>query len=79
MLISKVNSAYVNDESLKQEFVNNIKNSQRDCIKFSDSDCKLYSFQIDNKTSAYLTIFNKCVVKLTETRGKKLAELSGNT
>ncbi|WP_437436664.1 hypothetical protein [Salmonella enterica] len=25
-------------------------------MKFSDSNCKLYSFQIDNKSSAYQTI-----------------------
>ncbi|BBV30755.1 Uncharacterized protein conserved in bacteria [Citrobacter werkmanii] len=78
MLLSKVNSAYVNDESLKQEFVNNIKTSQRDWIKFRDSNCKLYSFQIDNKSSAYQTTFNECVAKMSETRGKELAELSGN-
>ncbi|WP_447781644.1 lysozyme inhibitor LprI family protein [Enterobacter asburiae] len=78
MLLSKVNSAYVNDESLKQEFVNNIKTSQRDWIKFRDSNCKLYSFQIDNKSSAYQTTFNECVTKMSETRGKELAELSGN-
>ena len=77
MLLSKVNSAYVNDESLKQEFVNNIKTSQRDWIKFRDSNCKLYSFQIDNKSSAYQTTFNECVTKMSETRGKELAELSG--
>jgi len=78
MLLSKVNSAYVNDESLKQEFVNNIKTSQRDWIKFRDSNCKLYSFQIDNKSLAYQTTFNECVTKMSETRGKELAELSGN-
>ncbi|RWR01705.1 hypothetical protein ED28_11815 [[Pantoea] beijingensis] len=78
MLLSKVNSAYMNDESLKQEFVNNIKISQRDWIKFRDSNCKLYSFQIDNKSSAYQTTVNECVAKMSETRGKELAELSDN-
>ncbi|EIV7688365.1 DUF1311 domain-containing protein [Salmonella enterica] len=78
MLLSKVNSAYMNDESLKQELVNNIKTSQRDWIKFRDSNCKLYSFQIDNKSSAYQTTVNDCVAKMSETRGKELAELSGN-
>ncbi|EBM3221512.1 DUF1311 domain-containing protein [Salmonella enterica] len=33
-----------------------MKSSQRDWIKFSDSNCKLYSFQIDHKSSAYQTI-----------------------
>lgn len=78
MLLSKVNSAYMNDESLKQEFVSNIKTSQRDWIKFRDSNCKLYSFQIDNKSSAYQTTVNECVAKMSKTRGKELAELSGN-
>lgn len=77
-LLSKVGSAYVNDEALKQEFVNKIKTSQRDWIKFRDSNCKLYSFQMDDKSSAYQTTVNECVAKMSETRGKELAELSGN-
>jgi len=78
MLLSKVNSAYVNDEDLKQEFVNKIKTSQKDWIKFRDSNCKLYSFQMDDKSSVYQTTINECVAKMSETRGKELAELSGN-
>ncbi|PWW10865.1 lysozyme inhibitor LprI family protein [Mangrovibacter plantisponsor] len=77
-LLSKVNSAYVNDEFLKQEFVKKIKAAQRDWIKFRDSNCQLYSFQIDNKSPAYQTTFNECVAKMSEARGKELAELSGN-
>ncbi|MBS0892732.1 DUF1311 domain-containing protein [Tatumella sp. JGM130] len=76
--VSTVHSAYINDESLKQALVNNIKTSQRDWIKFRDSDCKLYSFQIDNKSPAYQTTVNQCVAKMSETRGEELAELSGN-
>ncbi|MDK9604627.1 lysozyme inhibitor LprI family protein [Lelliottia wanjuensis] len=78
MLLSKVNSEYINDESLKLDFVKNIKKSQRDWIKFRDSNCKLYSFQIDNKSSAYETTINECVAKMSETRGKELAELAAN-
>ncbi|MCG7783425.1 lysozyme inhibitor LprI family protein [Lelliottia amnigena] len=78
MLLSKVNSAYVNDEDLKQEFVSKIKTSQKDWIKFRDSNCKLYSFQMDDKSSVYQTTINECVAKMSETRGKELAELSGN-
>ena len=77
-LLSKVNSAYVNDEDLNQEFVRKIKASHRDWIKFRDSNCKLYSFQMDDKSSAYQTTVNECVAKMSETRGKELAELSGN-
>ncbi|HBY9716938.1 TPA: DUF1311 domain-containing protein [Klebsiella aerogenes] len=58
--------------------VYNIKTSLRDWIKFRDSNCKLYSFQIDNKSSAYQTTLNKGVAIMSETRGKELAELSGN-
>ena len=76
-LIFKVNSKYVVDDSLRTELVNNIKVSQRNWIKFRDSNCKLYSFQIDSKSSAYQTIFNECVAKMSESRGKELAELSG--
>jgi uncharacterized protein YecT (DUF1311 family) len=68
----------MNDDSLRKEFENNIKISQRDWIKFRDSNCKLYSFQIDNKGSAYQTTVNECIAKMSETRGKELGELSGS-
>lgn len=77
-LLSKINSGYLNDDSLRKEFVNNIKVSQRNWIKFRDSNCKLYSFQIDNKSSAYQTTLNECVAKMSEARGKELVELSNS-
>lgn len=77
-LLHKIDSEYRSDDSLRKEFTNNIKISQRDWIKFRDSNCKLYSFQIDNKSSAYQTTVNECVAKMSEARGKELGDLSGS-
>ncbi len=75
-LLSKINAEYMNDNALKNEFTSNIKVSQRNWLKFRDSNCKLYSFQVDSKSPAYQTTFNECVARMSESRGKELAEFS---
>ena len=75
-LLSKVNSAYVNDDLLKRDFLNKIKKAQRNWLKFRDSNCELYSFQIDSKSQAYQTSLNECIAKMSESRGRELAEFS---
>ncbi|MDF7681436.1 DUF1311 domain-containing protein [Enterobacteriaceae bacterium ESL0689] len=77
-LLSKVNAEYANDRVLKESFLNNIKVAQRDWIKFRDSNCKLYSFQIDSKSQAYQITFNECVVKMSVSRGKELEGISND-
>ncbi|MCE9873118.1 lysozyme inhibitor LprI family protein [Hafnia alvei] len=77
-LLSKINSVYVNDDVLKRELIINVKTSQRDWIKFRDSNCKLYAFQIDSNSSAYQTTINNCVARMSESRGKELAEFSND-
>lgn len=77
-LLAKVNSEYVNDDVLKKELVVNIKTSQRDWIKFRDSNCKLYSFQIDSNSSAHQSAINECIARMSESRGKELAAFSND-
>ena len=77
-LLSKINSEYVNDDVLKRELIINVKTSQRDWIKFQDSNCKLYAFQIDSNSSAYQTTINNCFTRMSESRGKELAEFSND-
>lgn len=77
-LLSKINSEYVNDDVLKRELITNVKISQRNWIKFRDSNCKLYAFQIDSNSSAYQTTIDNCVTRMSESRGKELAEFSND-
>lgn len=77
-LLAKINSEYVNDDVLKKELVDNVKTSQRDWIKFRDSNCKLYSFQIESNSPAHQTAINECVARMSESRGKELAAFSND-
>jgi uncharacterized protein YecT (DUF1311 family) len=75
-LRDKIKSEYINDNSLKNEFLNNIKESQRNWIKFRDSNCKLYALQIEHNSQAHQTTINECIAKMSELRGKELAEIA---
>lgn len=77
-LLAKINAEYANDDVLKKELVNNVKISQRDWIKFRDSNCKLYSFQIESNSPAHQAIINECVARMSESRGKELAAYSND-
>ncbi|PNS09930.1 hypothetical protein COO59_20150 [Mixta theicola] len=77
-LLAKINAEYVNDDVLKKELVDNVKKSQRDWIKFRDSNCKLYSFQIESNSPAHQTAINECVARMSESRGKELAAFSND-
>lgn len=77
-LLSKINSEYVNDDALRRELITNLKISQRDWIKFRDSNCKLYSFQIESDSPAHQTTINECVAKMSANRGKELAAFSND-
>jgi uncharacterized protein YecT (DUF1311 family) len=78
LLLSKINSVYVNDDLLKQEFLNKTKMAQRAWLKFRDANCEIYSFQIDSKTQAYQTSLNECITKMSESRGRELSEISNS-
>lgn len=75
-LLSKIDSEYVNDDLLKREFLSKIKTAQRNWLKFRDTNCELYSFQIDTKSQAYQTSLNECIAKMSESRGRELAVFS---
>jgi uncharacterized protein YecT (DUF1311 family) len=77
-LLAKINSEYVNDDVLKKELINNVKTSQRAWIKFRDSNCKLYSFQIESNSPAHQTAINECVARMSDSRGKELAAFSND-
>ncbi|MCC4107086.1 lysozyme inhibitor LprI family protein [Serratia ureilytica] len=77
-LLAKINTEYVNDDVLKKELLDNVKTSQRDWIKFRDSNCKLYSFQIESNSPAHQTAINECVARMSESRGKELAAFSND-
>lgn len=77
-LMAKINAEYINDVGLRNELIANVKISQRNWIKFRDSNCKLYSFQIDSNSPAYQTTINECVARMSESRGKELAALSND-
>lgn len=77
-LMGKINAEYINDVGLKNELIANVKTSQRNWIKFRDSNCKLYSSQIDNNSPAYQTTINECVARMSESRGKELASLAND-
>ncbi|WP_312626945.1 lysozyme inhibitor LprI family protein [Scandinavium sp.] len=77
-LLAKINSDYMNDDALKKELVDNVKTSQRDWIKFRDSNCKLYSFPIDSNSPAHQAAINECVARMSESRGKELATFSND-
>jgi len=77
-LLAKINSDYMNDAALKKELADNVKTSQRDWIKFRDSNCKLYSFQIDSNSPAHQAAINECVARMSESRGKELATFSND-
>lgn len=76
--LAKINAEYANDDVLKKELIDNIKTSQRDWIKFRDSNCMLYSFQIEINSPAHQTAINECVVRMSESRGKELAAFSND-
>ncbi|OAT76776.1 hypothetical protein A9B99_22720 [Mangrovibacter phragmitis] len=77
-LMGKISSEYINDVGLKNELIASVKTSQRNWIKFRDSNCKLYSFQIDSNSAAYQTTINECIARMSESRGKELASISNN-
>jgi len=77
-LLTKINSEYVNDDALRNELVTNIRASQRDWVKFRDSNCQLYSFQIDSNSPAHQTTLNECIARMSESRGKELAAFSND-
>ena len=61
-------------ESLKQENVKKLKIAQRNWIEFRDSNCKLYSLVVDDRTLAYQIAFSDCIITMSEARGKELNE-----
>ena len=77
-LLAKINSEYVNDDVLKKELIDKVKTSQRDWIKLRDSNCKLYSFQIESNSPAHQTAINECIARMSESRGKELAAFSND-
>ena len=77
-LMGKIKKEYINDVGLRDELITSVKASQRNWIKFRDSNCKLYSFQIDSNSPAYQTTINECIARMSESRGRELALISND-
>ncbi|MFC0225024.1 lysozyme inhibitor LprI family protein [Serratia aquatilis] len=72
LLISEIKSAYSSHSDLRDAYLNKIKTSQRAWIKFRDSNCEVYAFQIDKVSQVYETTINQCVVEMSDKRTEEL-------
>ncbi|WP_337262100.1 MULTISPECIES: lysozyme inhibitor LprI family protein [unclassified Serratia (in: enterobacteria)] len=75
LLISKIKSVYSSHGDLRDTYLNKVKVSQRVWIKFRDSNCEVYAFQIDKVSQAYETTINQCVVEMSDKRTEELAKI----
>jgi len=74
-LLSKIRITYKSHASLKDEYVNKIKSSQRAWVIFRDKNCYVFSYQIDPGAQAYETSVNACKDKMTKERTKDLISI----
>lgn len=73
-VLSTVRKEYNSQPDLKTEFVEKIKNAQKAWITFRDTNCVVYSFQIDESSQAYETSMYSCKNDMTR---RRIEELNG--
>ncbi|UYW73764.1 DUF1311 domain-containing protein [Pseudocitrobacter faecalis] len=71
-LLSAINKEYIPAPNVGSEFVQKIKISQRAWINFRDTNCTVFSFQIDNESQAYETSMYSCKNDMTLKRIEEL-------
>ncbi|WP_149507306.1 lysozyme inhibitor LprI family protein [Escherichia albertii] len=67
-LLSMVRKEYSAQPNLGVEYIEKIKLSQRAWLNFRDTNCAVYSFQIDEKSQAYETAIYSCKNDMTRKR-----------
>lgn len=77
-LTIKISDSYKRDAALGKEFLNVIKLSQLAWIKFRDTNCAAYAFQIENGTQAYKTTSLACSARMSRERTQELLKLYQN-
>ena len=77
-LLKRVNSQYKPNQTLSDEYIQKIKESQRLWIKLRDADCALETFQIEIGTQAYEATLNNCIARMSDERSKYLEHIAPN-
>ena len=75
-LLKRVGSQYKSNQTLRDEYIQKIKESQRLWIKLRDADCALETFQIEIGTQAYETTLNNCIARMSDERSKYLEHIT---
>lgn len=74
-LLSTVRKEYSTQPDLAVEYIEKIKSSQRAWLNFRDTNCAVYSFQIDEKSQAYDTAMYSCKNDMTRERIEGLKDI----
>lgn len=67
-LMAKIAKDYKLKPDLKADFIGKVKISQRAWITFRDTNCEVYSYQIDSHSQAYETSLYLCKIDMTNQR-----------
>ncbi|WP_031520938.1 lysozyme inhibitor LprI family protein [Siccibacter colletis] len=67
-LMAKIAKDYKSKPDLKADFIGKVKISQRAWIIFRDTNCLVYSYQIDPQSQAYETSLYLCKIDMTNQR-----------
>jgi uncharacterized protein YecT (DUF1311 family) len=77
-LISKIKQTYAGHDELKENYLDTIKKSQQTWLRFRDSNCEVYAFQIEQSSQAHETTTNECVADMSKKRIEELAKFIGD-
>jgi uncharacterized protein YecT (DUF1311 family) len=66
----------ISNQTLRDEYIQKIKESQRLWIKLRDADCALETFQIEIGPQAYETTLNNCIARMSDERSNYLEHIA---
>lgn len=75
-LKARISKQYGSELSLRDSFIQRVRESQRLWVRLRDADCDLEVFEIEEGTQAYETTLNKCVARLSVERAAYLEKIS---
>lgn len=71
----RVENDYSADPDLGKDLISVVKKAHDSWIIFRDSNCRVVAFEVEEGTSAHLTIMNNCTIRMNAERIKELKKL----
>ena len=71
----QVSEAYQADPQLGNDLIKTVLESHKSWLSYRDKHCKVIAFEIEEGTTAYITIINSCVIELNEKRMEQLNQI----